>query len=98
MGRMLRITLPEGEVQGIDLGVTQPGKIWLYNTGLNDIRIGYDPFDVGTTGVSYFTLLGGSQYLLDVGPGIGFVAQNQTMYFVSPSGSNTLEVWVAAGS
>ncbi len=98
MARMLRIALAEGVAEGVDLGIVGPGKIWLYNTGTNDIRIGYDPFDVGTAGTNYFTLLGGSQYLLDVGPGIGFISQNQTMYFISPSGSNTLEVWVADSS
>ena len=97
MGRILRITLQEGVSEAIDLGIVGPGKIFLYNSGLNDIRVGYDRFDVSANGVNYFTLLGGSQYVFDVGPGIGFLSQNQQLYFVSPSGAGaqTLEVWIA---
>ena len=95
MGRMLRIALAEGVAERIDLGIVGPGKILLYNTGSNDIRVAYGAFDVTTSGANYFTLLGGSQYVFDVGPGIGFVSQNQQMFFVSPTGSNTLEVWIA---
>jgi hypothetical protein len=95
MGRMLRVTCNEGIVEEIDLGIVGPGKILLYNTGTLDIRVAYDRFDVGTTGVNYFTLLGGSQYVFDCGPGIGFVSQNQQLYFVSPVGDQVLEVWVA---
>ena len=69
MGRMLRVTCNEGIVEEIDLGIVGPGKILLYNTGTLDIRVAYDRFDVGTTGVNYFTLLGGSQYVFDCGPG-----------------------------
>jgi len=95
MGRMLRIALAEAVSEAIDLAILTPGKILLYNTGTTDIRVGYDRHDVTANGTNYFTLLGGSQYLFDVGPGIGFLAQNQQLYFVSPSGANTLEVWVA---
>ncbi len=97
MGRMLRISLVEDVVEGIDLGIVGPGKILLYNTGTYDMRVGYDRFDVGSTGTNYFTILGGSQYVFDVGPGIGFLSQNQQLYFVSPSGSGTqtLEIWIA---
>lgn len=95
MGRILRIELAEGVSEGIDLGIVGPGKILLYNTGTNDMRIGYDRFDVSANGVNYFTLLGGSQYIFDVGPGIGFLSQNQQLYFVSPTGDQTLEIWIA---
>ncbi len=95
MGRMLRIALAEGVAERIDLGIVGPGKIFLYNTGTADIRIAYGAFDVSAAGANYFTLLGGSQYVFDVGPGIGFLAQNQQMYFVSPVGANTIEIWVA---
>ena len=95
MGRMLRIALAEAVSEAIDLAIMTPGKILLYNTGTLDIRVGYARHDVSTTGTNYFTLLGGSQYIFDVGPGIGFLAQKQQLYFVSPSGANTLEVWVA---
>lgn len=95
MGRMLRVTCNEGIVEEIDLGIVGAGKILLYNTGTLDIRVAYDRFDVGTTGVNYFTLLGGSQYVFDVSNSVGFLAQNQQMYFVSPVGDQVLEVWVA---
>ena len=95
MGRMLRVTLEEGVPEGIDLGIVGPGKIFLYNTGTLDMRIAYDRFDVGTTGTNYFTLLGGSQYVFDVSNSVGFLAQNQQMYFVSPVGDQVLEIWVA---
>ena len=95
MGRMLRVVLTEGVSEAIDLGIVGPGKILLYNTGTNDIRVGYDRFDVSANGTNYFTLLGGSVF--DVGPGIGFVSQNQQLYFVSPTGAGnqTLEIWIA---
>ena len=95
MGRILRIELAEGVNEGIDLGIVGPGKILLYNTGTNDMRVGYDRHDVSTTGTNYFTLLGGSQYIFDVGPSIGFLSQNQQLYFVSPVGDQTLEIWIA---
>lgn len=95
MGRMLRVVLTEAVVEGIDLGIVGAGKILLYNTGTNDMRVGYDRFDVGATGTNYFTLLGGSQYVFDVGSSIGFLAQNQQLYFVSPSSTQTLEIWIA---
>ena len=95
MGRILRNELAEGVSEGIDLGIVGPGKILLYNTGTNDMRVGYDRFDVSANGVNYFTLLGGSQYIFDVGPGIGFLSQNQQLYFVSPTGDQTLEIWIA---
>ena len=96
MGRMLRIGLAEAEIEAVDLGIISAGKILLYVTGTSEIRVGYTRTDVSSTSVQgYFTLLGGSQYLFDVGPNIGFLSQNQQLFFVSPSGDNTLEVWVA---
>jgi hypothetical protein len=95
MCRKLRITANKGIVDKIDIGKFGTGKIFLYNTGTLDMRIAYDRFDVGTTGVNYFTLLGGSQYVFDVSNSVGFLAQNQQMYFVSPVGDQVLEVWEA---
>tara|TARA_Y100000004_G_scaffold194319_1_gene258609 strand:- start:1253 stop:1540 length:288 start_codon:yes stop_codon:yes gene_type:complete len=92
---MLRVVLTEGVVEGIDLGIVGAGKILLYNSGVTDIRVGYDRFDVGDTGTNYFTLLGGSQYVFDVGSEIGFLSQNQQLYFVNPTASGTLEIWIA---
>jgi len=92
---MLRISLAEAEIEAVDLGIISAGKILLYVTGTSEIRVAYTRTDASTTGTSYFTLLGGSQYLFDVGPNIGFLSQNQQLFFVSPSGDNTLEVWVA---
>ncbi len=95
MGRMFRITLAENNIVPVDLGIVTPGKILLYNAGNLDIRVAYDRFSVGTSGSNYFTILAGSQYIFDVGPDIGFLSQNQQLFFVSPSGTQTLEVWVA---
>ena len=95
MGRMFRISLAENVIVPIDLGIVTPGKILLYNSGTLDIRVAYDRFSVGTSGSNYFTILAGSQYIFDVGPDIGFLSQNQQLFFVSPSVTQTLEVWVA---
>jgi hypothetical protein len=45
--------------------------------------------------VNYFTILAGTQYVFDVGPNIGFLAQNQQLFLNSPDGDATIEVWVA---
>ena len=95
MGRMLRITLNEGVVEAIDLALVGSGKILLYNSGTLDMRIAYDRFDAGLTGSNYFTLLGGSQYVFDVSNSVGFLAQYQQMYFVSPVGDQVIEIWIA---
>jgi hypothetical protein len=95
MGRILRHTLLEDDVYGIDLGFTKPGKLLIRNASTRDVRIGYDPYDVGALGVNYFTIEAGIAYVFDMGPGVGFVAQGQQMYFNSPDGDAEMEFWIA---
>jgi hypothetical protein len=96
MGRITRYGMTEDIVTAIDFGSPTPGKILIYNTSVNDIRVGYARTDVdSTTGVNYFTILAGTQYVFDVGPNIGFLAQNQQLFLNSPDGDATIEVWVA---
>jgi len=96
MGRITRYGMTEDIVTAIDFGTPAPGKILIYNTSDYDIRIGYARTDVdSTTGVNYFTLLAGTQYVFDVSSSIGFLAQNQQLFLNSPDGNATIEVWVA---
>ena len=37
----------------------------------------------------------GNEYVFDCGPGVGVVAQNQSMFFAVTGGTATVEVWVA---
>ena len=97
MGRILRFTLSEDVVTAIDFGSPTPGKILINNAGTVDIRIGYERTDVRSTGGSdqFFTLNAGVQYIFDVGPQIGFLAQNQQLFVNSPDGDCVIEVWIA---
>ena len=96
MGRITRYGMTEDIVTAIDFGTPAPGKILFYNASDNDVRIGYDPQDVdSTTGVKYFTLLAGTQYVFDVSSTVGFLAQSQQLYLNSPDGDATIEVWIA---
>ena len=97
MGRILRIaTLIENVPQAIDLGMTTPGKLLIKNQGANDIRIAYGQADIdAVTGVNFMTLDAGTLLVFDAGPGVGFLAQSQQMWFMATGGNSTLEVWVA---
>ena len=99
MGRILRITCNEGVPERIDLGMVRPGKIFIANRGTSDVRIGYmiagGVGDANIDGTNFYTLPSGNEYVLDIGPGVGSLVQDQQMYFMSPVGSNTLEVWIA---
>ena len=98
MSRILRIALAEDVPEGIDLGLPGPGKILIQNSGANDVIVGYDQTHVATaTAVSYYTIDAGLTLMFDIGPEIGFLAQNQLMWFSSPSGDSTLEIWIADG-
>ena len=98
MARILRIALAEDVPEGIDLGMPGPGKILIQNSGANDCIVGYDRADVlGATAVSYYTIDAGLTLMFDTGPEIGFLAQNQLLWFASPSGDTTVEIWVADG-
>ena len=96
MGRILRMTIIEDTPQGIDLGIVGPGKLFLQNDGNFDIILGYDASDVALgTRVNYFTIAPGVTYVFDVSQFVGFLEQNQLMYFTSLGGNGTLVIWVA---
>ena len=98
MSRILRIALAEDVPEGIDLGLPGPGKILIQNSGANDVIVVYDQTHVtNATAVSYYTIDAGLTLMFDIGPEIGFLAQNQLMWFSSPSGDSTLEIWIADG-
>ena len=96
MGRILRYTLAEDEVYGIDLAFPRPGKLLIRNASNFDVRVGYDRSNVtDATAKNYFTIEAGLTYVFDMGTGVGFVAQNQQMYFNSPNGDAAMEWWFA---
>jgi len=96
MARILRISMAEDAPEGIDLGLTKPGKLLIQNSGANDIVVGYDRSHVlNATAQSYYTISAGLTLMMDIGPGIGFLSQQQLMWFNSPSGVSTLEIWIA---
>ena len=99
MGRILRITCAEGVPERIDLGMVRPGKIFIANRGTGEVRIGYDIVggtgDATIAGVNYYTLPSENEYVLDIGPGVGSLVQDHQMFFMSPIGSNIVEVWIA---
>jgi len=96
MGRILRFTLAEDQVHGIDLGFPKPGKLLIRNAGSNDVRIGFDPSDVNsTTGVNYYTIEAAITLVFDVSDFVGLIEQQQQMYFNSPDGDNVMEFWFA---
>lgn len=97
MGRIIRIaTMAEDVPQAIDLGMTTPGKLLIKNQGGSDIIMGYDRSQVlAATAVNYMTLDAGTMLIFDSAPGVGFLNQNQLMWFNSPIGTSTLEIWVA---
>ena len=102
MGRILRIALVEDTPERIDLGFTRPGKLLIKNTSTTlDVRIGYDT--VGGVGdgaglagaVNYYSLGAGNEYVFDCGPGVGVLAQNQSLFIAVTGGTATVEIWVA---
>jgi len=95
MGRILRYSLAEGDVTAVDFSFRTPGKLLIHPVS-NDIRIAYDRSDANTaTGVNYFTLFAGVQYTFDIGQGVGFLAQNQNLFLVCPTGTTVVEIWYA---
>ena len=96
MGRILRYTLEDNTVSAVDFGFRSTGKLLIRNSGTRDVFIGYDPSDVqGGAAVNYFTIEPGIVYTFDLGPSIGWVAQNQQLYLNCPTGTNTMEIWFA---
>ena len=96
MGRILRTTLAEDVVHGIDLGFPRSGKLLIRNAGATDLRVAYDRADANTTtGVNYFTIEAAITYVFDMSQAVGFLAQNQQLYFVAPDGDLAVEFWMA---
>ena len=97
MGRMLRVALPEDQVYGIDLGFPRSGKLLIRNGGSADGRVAYDRADADSvTGVNYFTIEAGIVYAFDMSQAIGFLAQNQQLYFNCPTANlDSMEFWMA---
>ena len=88
-------TLAEDAPALLNVTATGAGKV-LINIGDNDVIVGYDRSDVlAATAVNYFTFLAGTQYVFDVSQGIGFLAQNTSLWFSSPVGTSSLEIWIA---
>ena len=97
MGRIVRIaTLAENEPVAVDLGMTTPGKLFIQNSGANDIIVGYDYANVLlATSSNYFTIPAGVMLVFDIGPGVGVLNNVSNMFFAAQSGSSSLEVWAA---
>ena len=99
MGRILRITLAEDVVHGIDLGFPRSGKLLIRNAGATDLRVAYDRADAdAANGVNYFTIEASLTYTFDMSQAVGFLAQNQQLYFVAPDGDLAVEFWMAYDS
>ena len=94
MGRILRYTLADNEVSGVDFGFPTAGKLLIRNAGTRDVFIGYDPSDV-KVGTNYFTIEPGIVYTFDISSSVGFLAQNQQLYLNCPTGTNEVEIWFA---
>ena len=97
MGRIQNLTLAEGIIQGLDLGYPRSGKLFIRNAGTGDLRIAYTETDLRNTTANgqFFTLDPGIVYTFDMSQSSGFLAQNQLLYYVSPTGSGSLELWLA---
>ena len=95
MGRILRYALTEDRVTAIDLGFPTPGKLLIHPV-TQDVRVAYDRADASsTTGVNYFTLFAGTQYIFDLSQGVGWLSQQQQMFLNSPDGDTVVEIWFA---
>jgi len=97
MSRIVRIaTLAENEPTAVDLGMTTPGKLFIQNSGSNDIWVGYDYANVLlATSSNYFTIPAGVMLVFDIGPGVGVLNNVSNMWFSAQGGASTLEVWAA---
>jgi len=96
MGRILRITLAEDVIYPLDLKMVGAGKIFIRNGSAFDVRIGYTRIDVdSTSGVNFYTLIAGSERILDLSPSVGYLEQDQAMFWNSPDGDAVMEIWVA---
>ena len=102
MGRILRLALVEDTPTRVDLAMVRPGKLLIKNTSATlAVRIAYETVGglgagTGLAGAqNYYSLGAGNEYVFDCGPGVGVVAQNQSMFFAVTGGTATVEIWVA---
>ena len=97
MGRIQRLTLAEDVVQALDLGYPRSGKLLIRNAGTVDVKRGYTATDVvdATQNGQFFTLDPGIVYTFDMSQAVGFLVQNQLLYFNASTGDCILEIWQA---
>ena len=99
MGRILRIaTLAENDPKVVDCSTPdgRDGKLFISNTGSNDIMVGYDRSDVlAATASNFFTIESGILLILDLSSTVGYLSETQSLWFSATGGASTLEVWVA---
>ena len=95
MGRILRDQVTEDIPTSIDLGMITPGKILIKPVGA-DVRVGYDQTDVASTGgANYYTLYDGTDYVFDIGPGVGVLSNRQQLFFNCSTSDIVIEIWIA---
>lgn len=94
MGRILQYTMTDNEAIAVDLTTTTPGKVLFLAQG-GDIRIGYQEADVTSATGNFFTIFDSQTMVFDCAPGVGFLAQNQLLYFLATAGTPTLQIWIA---
>ena len=99
MGRILRIaTLAENDPKVIDCSTPdgRNGKLFISNTGSNNVLVGYDRSDVlAATASNFFTIESGILLILDLSSTVGYLSETQSLWFSATGGASTLEVWVA---
>ena len=95
MGSIQRFTLAEDDIKALDLGFPRSGKLLIRNAGTTDILVGYTATDVNdaTQDGQFFTIDPGIVYTFDMSQAVGFLAQNQLLYFNSNSGVGAIEIW-----
>ena len=85
MGRILRIaTLAENDPKVIDCSTPdgRDGKLFVSNTGSNDIMVGYDRSDVlAATASNFFTIESGILLILDLSSTVGYLSETQSLWF-----------------
>ena len=94
MGRIQRYQMIDNQAIALDLTMTTPGKVMFMAQGGN-LRIGYTESDVTSATGNFFTIFDSTQQVFDCGPGSGFLAQNQLLYFSATAGTPILEIWIA---
>ncbi|GAF89306.1 unnamed protein product [marine sediment metagenome] len=95
-GRILRATLAENDPTMLNVTMTTNGKLLIKNAGNFDLWVGYDQYDVTlATGVNYFVIDAGVTFVFDASNGVGFLSQDQGLWFASQGGAGEVQIWVA---